>query len=85
MRLAVAPGPIARWLFRSHDLPSKFSAIASRMYDRRNRAVKYMFVSPLLRTFCVVSAVLVPNYFTEATRGSYRFENARVSSALALP
>ena len=32
MRLAIAPGPTVHWLFRSHDLPSKFSAIASRMY-----------------------------------------------------
>ena len=38
MWLAIAPGPTIRWLFRSHDLPSKFSAITSRLY----RVVKHM-------------------------------------------
>ena len=28
MRLAIPPGPTVHWLFRSHNLPSKFSAIA---------------------------------------------------------
>ena len=31
MRRTIAPGPTVHWLFRSHDLPSKFSAIASRI------------------------------------------------------
>ena len=83
MRLAIAPGPTVHWLFRSRDLPSRFSAMASRMCGtgRRNRAVKHMYVSPLLTIVVVVSAVLlVPNFiFTEATRGSYRFETARVA------
>ena len=42
MRLAIAPGQIVHWLFRSHDLPSKFSVLASRLCDRRNRAMKHM-------------------------------------------
>ena len=63
MPLAMAPGPTAHWLFRSHDLPSKFTAIASRICGRRNRAVEHMHVSPLLRNFVGVSAVLlVPNF-----------------------
>ena len=63
MRLAIAPGPTSHWLFRSHVSLSKFSAIASRLFDRRNRAVKHMHVSLLLRNFVVVSAVLlVPNF-----------------------
>ena len=52
-------------LFRSHDLPSKFSAITSRMCDRRNRAMKHMYVSPLLKTFFVVSAVVPDFIFIE--------------------
>ena len=32
--LAITPGPTVHWLFRSHDLPSKFSMIASGMCDR---------------------------------------------------
>ena len=63
MRLAITPGPTVHWLFRSHDLPSKLSAIASRLCDRRSRTVKHVYVSPLLRNFAVVSAVLlVPNF-----------------------
>jgi len=27
MRLAIAPGPTVHWLFRSHDLPSKYRSI----------------------------------------------------------
>ena len=54
MRLAIAPGPTVHWLFRSHDLPSKFSAIASRMCNRRNRAVKHMYVNPLLRIWLLL-------------------------------
>ena len=73
MRLVIAPGPAVHWLLRSHDTLSKFSAIASRMCDRRNREVKHKYVSPLLRTFFVVSAV-VPVY-----RGSNRFENVCVT------
>ena len=33
MRLAITPGPTVHWLFRSHDLPSKFSAIAACVMD----------------------------------------------------
>ena len=59
MLLAIAPGPTAHWLFRSHDVPSKFSAIASRICGRRNRAVKHMRVSPLLRSFVVLGLGLI--------------------------
>ena len=63
MRLDIIPGPTLHWLFRSYDLPSNFSAIASRLCDRRNRAVKHMHVSPLLRNCVAVSsALLVPNF-----------------------
>ena len=58
-RLNIAPGPTVHWLFRSNDLPSKFSAIASRLCDTRNRAVKHMNASPLLRKCVVVSAVQI--------------------------
>ena len=27
MRLATAPGPTVHWLFRSHDLPTKYRSI----------------------------------------------------------
>ena len=56
LRLAIAPGPTVHWLFKSHDLPSKFSAIASRLCDRLNREVKHVHPSPLSRKFVVVSA-----------------------------
>ena len=59
MRPAIAPGPTVHWLFRSHDLPSKFSQIVSRMCDRRNRAVKHTHVSPLLRKNFVVSVFIL--------------------------
>ena len=63
MRLDITPGPTVHWLFRSHDLPSNFSATASRLCDRRNGAVKHMHVSPLLRNCAAVSsALLVPNF-----------------------
>ena len=63
MRLAIAPGPTIDWLLRSHDLPSKFSAIARRICGRCNRAVKHMHASPMLRNFVVVAAgLLVPNF-----------------------
>jgi len=66
MRLAITPWRTVHWLFRSHDLPSKFSPIASCLCDRCNRAVKHMHVSPLLRNFVVVSAVLlVPNFILQ--------------------
>ena len=65
MRPAIAPGPTVHWLFRSHDLPSKFSPIVSRMCDRRNRAVKDIYVSPLLETFFVVSAIVPDFIFIE--------------------
>ena len=63
MRLAIAPGPTVDWLARSHDVPSKFSAIASRLCERCNRAVKHMHVSLLLRNFVAVSAVLLVRNF----------------------
>ena len=63
MRLAITPWWTVHWLFRSHDLPSKFSPIASCLCDRCNRAVKHMHVSPLLRNFVVVSAVLLVSNF----------------------
>ena len=55
MRIAIAPGSAVHWLFRSHDLPSKFSAVAIRMCGTRNRAVKHMHVRP--------AVLLVPNLF----------------------
>ena len=53
MRLAIAAGPTVDWLLSSHDLPSKFSAIARRIWGRRNRAVKVVTVAAVL---------LVPNF-----------------------
>ena len=52
--LAIAAGPTAHWLCRTHGLASKLSTIASRMCGRRNRAVKHVHVSPLLRRFVVL-------------------------------
>ena len=52
MRLAIAQGPTSHWLFRSHVSPSKFSAIASHMCGRRNRAVKHMHVRLWLINNC---------------------------------
>ena len=63
MRLAIAAGPTVDWLLSSHDLPSKFSAIARRIWGRRTRAVKHTRASPLLRNVVAVAAVLlVPNF-----------------------
>ena len=54
MRLAIAPGPTVHWLFRSHDLPSKLSAIASRLCDRCSSAVKHVlhFSKPIVEKLC---------------------------------
>ena len=61
MQLAIAPGLTIHWLFKSHDLPSKFGTIASRMCDtnkrydtnKRNREMKHNVCNPVVENIFV--------------------------------